>query len=443
MQAAVTQQLAEQLAAAGGDAAGAAAAAVSGPIHPLLQAAMDSIVWVHEFSGTPWWASLVLCGLAARIMLLPVQLYSGRVAAGMAGLEPHFIQLDVLARSSPHPPSTRFLVLAKLKWTLYNKYRCNPLLLVPGGVLQMSTFVLMAMSLRKLITTNPDLAVGGALWFPNLAVPDPTYALPVATWIAGYAVSTYIGWQREREGATMREKAVATVVAKKHANEQTKSIAMRKGEGPVPAGAAAAAAAAATAPPPKRDPTHLELLGHYGRGLQILMITVLPQLPAGLMFFWLTSISWQLATHLLLKVPAVRARLGYTAAEEVLRHKTAEMALERSRNADQQMEAAKAAAAAAAAAAAPTSKRLGQQGPAAAAPYVHQPGSMRRVSSLPTSNPVPAKPAPDQPLSKRKQKQLDWAGGRTPKNAKPAAAAAPAAAVPAATVAATASKPSR
>ena len=136
------------------------------------------------------------------------------------------------------------------------------------------------------------------------------------------------------------------------------------------------------------------------------MITVLPQLPAGLMFFWLTSISWQLGSHLLLKVPAVRARLGYTAAEEVLRNKTAEMALERSRSADQQMEAAKAAANAAAAG----SKRLGQNGPAT--PYVQQPGAMRRVSSLPVSNPVPAKAASDQPLSKRKQKQLEWAGRR-------------------------------
>merc|ERR1711971_363885 len=44
--------------------------------------------------------------------------------------------------------------------------------------IQIPTFIIMVLSIRKISTENEDLTGAGAFWFPNLNEPDPYMLLP-------------------------------------------------------------------------------------------------------------------------------------------------------------------------------------------------------------------------------------------------------------------------
>lgn len=320
----------------------AAAAPTMEPPGPLVQAGMDALLGFHHLLGTPWWASILLAGVVSRAAMVPLQLHSARLMATLSGLEPHFLQLDLLSRQSPHSPWMRVLVVLKLQWALVKKYKCNPLRLVPGAALQIGTFVLLAVSLRRLLASQQaDLSLGGALWFPDLSAVDSSYALPIVVWAAGYALSHVTASYYERKSASMREKAVNSVLLQRERVQVAGRQGAPRAAAPVkaPAVAPPSTAAAAAAPPENaidKAMSHVRgffgQLGHFIRGMQVLSILVLPWFPAGVLLLWSSSIGWQALWHAFIRREDVRARLGLTAREQALTDRSLQMSLQRKEN---------------------------------------------------------------------------------------------------------------
>jgi membrane protein insertase Oxa1/YidC/SpoIIIJ len=299
-------------AAAAADALPSAASAVDAP-SSLVQLGMDALQSFHEMSGTPWWATIVLVGLLSRMAMVPLQLHSARLMASFTGMEPHFLQIDLLARQSPHTPWMRVLVVLKLKWALVSKYKCNPLYLVPGAAVQIGTFVWLAVSLRRLLRDpTSSLSTEGALWFPDLTATDPTFALPLIVWAAGYALSHVSATYYEGKSAKLRQAALANVI-------KPESL-------PNPAGRNQLKPDSSVAPPPStlfnaataHVRSFISQLGHFARGIQVLSIVFLPWFPSGVLLLWSSSIVWQSLWHAAIRRDDVRAKLGLTQREQIV-----------------------------------------------------------------------------------------------------------------------------
>lgn len=59
------------------------------------------------------------------------------------------------------------------------KHHVNPFVTFAASLAQIPVFLSLYFGLRDMSSIYPDFATGGMLWFENLSVPDPTYALPI------------------------------------------------------------------------------------------------------------------------------------------------------------------------------------------------------------------------------------------------------------------------
>jgi len=48
-------------------------------IHTVVQSTAHTLEWVHTMSGLPWWASIPLCTLAMRLVLMPISLRQAKI----------------------------------------------------------------------------------------------------------------------------------------------------------------------------------------------------------------------------------------------------------------------------------------------------------------------------------------------------------------------------
>ena len=270
--------------------------------HWIVQHSIDVIHWVHDVTGSPWWMTLVLCAVGARVMLLPVQLFATRVTAGIMTLSGHFALFDTVLRRGPGTPRQKLAQSARFKMQMYTKFHCNPLYLIPGAALQVSLFILMGLSLRRMLLTTPGLATGGLAWFVDLGVPDPYYILPAITWSLGYGVSWYVARDREQQEAAVREESGVERIRA----DLLRAVKVKGG------GSKLLSLPASGERAKDHEPTHLELLSHYARGVQVLLICVYPQVSAGLLVFWITSLTWQALYTRLMATEVMRARMGFT-----------------------------------------------------------------------------------------------------------------------------------
>jgi membrane protein insertase Oxa1/YidC/SpoIIIJ len=315
--------------------------------HPVLQWTIDALTYMHDTTGLPWYATLFLAGLGARLLLAPLQIYQARIAAGMAGLEPYFIVLDQKVAALPKEQRTVRMTMhaAGVKWNLYQRHGCNPWKLLPPTLVQVGVFVTMAIALRSMVYTTPALLTGGALWFENLAAMDPHYILPLTAILSSYAASLAMEWFRTRDGKRMRAQAMAalSVSAPKAPAPATLAEAKQKttvaASTAAPSSPAASTSAPSSSTPPTAAPatpsppvpvSHLHDLQHYLRGLSLLAIPWVVHMPCGIFFFWFAGTLWTHASAMGLRHPKIRERLGLTELETVFQRKTAEAMLAKS-----------------------------------------------------------------------------------------------------------------
>ncbi|KAM6421643.1 mitochondrial inner membrane protein OXA1L [Rhynochetos jubatus] len=232
--------------------------------------------FLHLDVGLPWWGAIAVGTLGARLALLPLLVRGQREAARLAT---HVPQLQLLSQrlAEARRGTDQFQVArAYSELAAYQKrHDVNPLrgFLVP--LVQTPLFVSFFLALQKMAAAPvPGLHRGGLAWFPDLAAPDPYYVLPLLVTASTLA--------RPRGGG---------------------------GDGRGQPGGGGGAAA--PAPPAPLLPALHPALPPRGRSLHAGGGAFGSCLHCAVFTYWLTSNAFSLAQTGLLRVPALRARLGW------------------------------------------------------------------------------------------------------------------------------------
>lgn len=219
----------------------------------LVQSALQGL---HLHAGLPWWAAIVLGTVGARVALLPLVLRGQREAARLGAHLPQLQRLHQRLAEARRGSDRLRVTRAYAELAAYQRrHDVHPLrgFLVP--LVQTPLFVSFFLALQKMAAAPvPGLQRGGLGWFPDLAAPDPLYALPLLV-----TASTWL----------VLELGAETGVSSPGAG------AMRQ-------------------------------------ALRVMPLLVLPfvlHFPTAVFLYWLTSNCFSLLQTGLLRVPAVRARL--------------------------------------------------------------------------------------------------------------------------------------
>ncbi|XP_036446339.1 cytochrome c oxidase assembly protein COX18, mitochondrial [Colossoma macropomum] len=169
----------------------------SGPVHLTEQL----LVFSQQTTGLPWWASIICTTLALRTAItLPLAVYQTVIIAKVEALQKEIAELarrlsyeiSVKAREKGWSEKTcRYHFkknLRRIVSELYVRDNCHPFKASLLVWVQLPMWVFLSLSLRNLSMgtghvpagLQEELAVGGALWFSNLTLPDSTWIIPVS-----------------------------------------------------------------------------------------------------------------------------------------------------------------------------------------------------------------------------------------------------------------------
>ncbi|KAM7001041.1 mitochondrial inner membrane protein OXA1L [Passerculus sandwichensis] len=213
--------------------------------------------FLHLGLGLPWWGAIAAGTVGARVLLLPLVLRGQREAARLARHLPQLQRLSQRVAEAKRGADPNQVAVAYAELVSYQRrHNVNPLrgFLVP--LVQTPLFVSFFFALQGMAAAPvPGLLRGGLGWFQDLAAPDPFYVLPVLV-----TASTWL----------VLELGAETGVS-------------APGAGPV-----------------------RQIL----RLLPLLFLPFIVHFPTAIFTYWLTSNSFSLLQTGLLRVPALRAKLG-------------------------------------------------------------------------------------------------------------------------------------
>ena len=144
---------------------------------------------IHIYTGTPWWASILLTAVAVRIALIKPYIAAADVSARLAAITPITAPIRDKMMAAQRTGNQQAMLLARQELIGIHKkaniqtYKAFvPLIQVFFGYGNFRLF--RGMSALPV----PGLETGGFLWLKDLTVSDPFYILPVATAGAFYLV---------------------------------------------------------------------------------------------------------------------------------------------------------------------------------------------------------------------------------------------------------------
>ncbi|XP_009289575.2 cytochrome c oxidase assembly protein COX18, mitochondrial isoform X2 [Danio rerio] len=237
----------------------------SAPVHQAEQLLLS----VQQLTGLPWWSSIICTTLALRCSItLPLAIYQAHIIAKIEALQKEIaafaqqlrFEISVRAKEKNWTEQTcRFHFkknLRRIVSELYVRENCHPFKASVLIWVQLPMWVCVSLALRNLSlglgNTDVGLAAGGALWFPDLTVPDSTWIMPVSLGIINLLI-TEIFALRQTESSKMQKYAT-----------------------------------------------------HFIRGISVLMIPIAATVPSSMCVYWLSSSCVGLAHNLLLRSPGVR-----------------------------------------------------------------------------------------------------------------------------------------
>lgn len=143
--------------------------------------------YVHIYTGTPWWVSILLTALLLRALMLKVYINAADTSARLQLIKPQ--DTAIKAKLSSARAAKDFQATVKGTAELQTLYRASgiqmwrlwiPMLQVPLGY---GTFrLLRGMALLPV----PGFDQGGLLWIKDLTLSDPYAALPIVAALAFY-----------------------------------------------------------------------------------------------------------------------------------------------------------------------------------------------------------------------------------------------------------------
>jgi len=137
---------------------------------------------VHVYAATPWWATIVITGVVIRILMIKLYVNASENATRMAIAAPLTRPLtEKLSEARAKGDQSAMLQIQSEVMRINKKAGVSMMksfLPFAGGLTTYGMFVLLRAMARMPL---PSLETGGALWFPNLCIPDPYLLLPIAT----------------------------------------------------------------------------------------------------------------------------------------------------------------------------------------------------------------------------------------------------------------------
>ncbi|KPP74882.1 hypothetical protein Z043_105923 [Scleropages formosus] len=242
----------------------------SQPIH-LTE---DLLVSVQQVTGLPWWAAIVCTTVTLRTAItLPLGIYQIVILAKVEALQAEIAELakrlryevSVRAKEKGWSEKTcRYQFkknLRRIISELYVRDNCHPFKASLLVWVQLPMWVCLSLALRNLSTGGPvanpsafqgELAAGGALWFPDLTLPDSTWVMPMSLGIVNLLI--------------------------------VEMFSLRK-----------------------LNPSKLQkFVTNFIRGISVVMIPIAATVPSSMALYWLSSSCVGLGHNLLLRSPRFR-----------------------------------------------------------------------------------------------------------------------------------------
>lgn len=165
----------------------------------------DGLVRLHDTTGLPWWASIILSTVLFRtVITLPLTIYQHRITARLEQISAEMPKIVAELKQEAavarrqfrwNEAETRRVYNRSVKkqWdALVVRENCHPLktFCVVWG--QIPLWIVQSMALRNLLAMQPDpsvlqaqltfteLTLGGCAWFPNLTEVDASLVMPIA-----------------------------------------------------------------------------------------------------------------------------------------------------------------------------------------------------------------------------------------------------------------------
>lgn len=148
-------------------------------------ALQDLITWLHVSGDLSWWASIAACTILLRFGALPFEIVMLRNSLRMKQIIPQVEQIHENMNQAETDEERQ--QHARTLMQLFKDKRCSPMHGMYIPFIFPPVFLSLFGATHNLALAEPSMTVGGALWFVDLVLPDPTWMLPVAssiTWLA-------------------------------------------------------------------------------------------------------------------------------------------------------------------------------------------------------------------------------------------------------------------
>lgn len=177
----------------------------------VVQCAQNMVIMIHDQSGLPWWASIMLTTVLIRsLVTLPLSLYQNYVLAKLAHVS---IEMTEIAKEAARETTIAvkqfqwteaqaklaFRRAMKKQWTkLIERDNCHPAKASLLIWFQIPMWLVFSVALRNIVYMMPhndtaaymrylELCTGGFLWMPNLTVAD-SFVLPITLGLTNLAI---------------------------------------------------------------------------------------------------------------------------------------------------------------------------------------------------------------------------------------------------------------
>jgi len=151
-----------------------------------LQLVME---WLHIGAGMEWYQVIGLTAICLRLISFPFVVMAQRNVAAMTHHTPEMQAIQ--ERVTEARKRGDMLEMTKYSMELQEfmaKNKINPFKNILPVMIQVPLFLSMFFGLKGMANLPvPSMEQGGALWFENLAMMDPFYALPIFTSLSLYA----------------------------------------------------------------------------------------------------------------------------------------------------------------------------------------------------------------------------------------------------------------
>jgi YidC/Oxa1 family membrane protein insertase len=129
--------------------------------------------WAHTTTGAPYWAVIVGCTIAVRLLIMPLTVMSLKSAGRMALAKPELDKLnDDFRRLGSPTPESRKKFFTDMR-AIQAKYGASMGRSFAPVMAQMPVFVVFFSATSYLLRHNPDMATAGTLWFRDMTAQDP------------------------------------------------------------------------------------------------------------------------------------------------------------------------------------------------------------------------------------------------------------------------------